>query len=80
MVYVAESGPKANRVKRLAIMDQDGANVQYLTEGRSLALTPRFSPNNDMVTYMNFDDGNPQVYLLQLSTGQPAAAGLAGGR
>jgi len=70
VVYVAESGPKANRVKRLAIMDQDGANSQYLTEGRTLALTPRFSPNNDLVTYMNFDDGNPQVYLLQLSTGQ----------
>ena len=70
VVYVAESGPKANRVKRLAIMDQDGANVQYLTDGRTLALTPRFSPNNDMVTYMNFEEGNPQVYLLQLSTGQ----------
>jgi TolB protein len=70
VVYVAESGPKANRVKRLAIMDQDGANVQYLTEGRTLALTPRFSPNGDMVTYMNFDEGNPQVYLLQLSTGR----------
>ncbi len=42
IVYVAESGPKANRTKRLAVMDQDGANVQYLTSGRSLALTPRF--------------------------------------
>jgi len=70
VIYVAESGPKANRVRRLAIMDQDGANVQYLTDGSSMALTPRFSPNGDMVTYMNFADGNPQVYLLQLSTGR----------
>jgi TolB protein len=70
VIYVAESGPKANRVRRLAIMDQDGANVQYLTDGSTMALTPRFSPNGDMVTYMNFADGNPQVYLLQLSTGQ----------
>ncbi|MDF2798574.1 MAG: tolB [Devosia sp.] len=70
VVYVAESGPKANRVKRLAIMDQDGANAQYLTDGRTLALTPRISANNDLVTYMNFEDGNPQVYLLQLSSGR----------
>ncbi|MGV8853260.1 MAG: Tol-Pal system beta propeller repeat protein TolB [Devosia sp.] len=70
VIYVAESGPKANRVRRLAIMDQDGANVQYLTDGGTMALTPRFSPGGDMVTYMNFADGNPQVYLLQLSTGR----------
>ena len=70
VIYTAESGPKANRVRRLAIMDQDGANVQYLTDGRTMAMTPRFAPNGDMVTYMNFADGNPQVYLLQLSTGR----------
>ncbi|ODT68062.1 MAG: Tol-Pal system beta propeller repeat protein TolB [Pelagibacterium sp. SCN 63-23] len=70
VVYVAESGPKANRTRRLAIMDQDGANVSYLTDGSSMALTPRFSPNGDLVTYMNFAEGNPQVYLLQLSTGR----------
>ena len=70
VVYVAESGPKANRTRRLAIMDQDGANVSYLTDGSSMALTPRFSPNGDMLTYMNFAEGNPQVYLLQLSTGR----------
>ncbi len=70
VIYTAESGPKANRVRRLAIMDQDGANVQYLTDGSTMALTPRFAPNGDMVTYMNFAEGNPQVYLLQLSSGR----------
>ena len=69
VVYVAESGPRANRVRRLAIMDQDGANNSFLTDGSVMALTPRFSPNGDLLTYMNFADGNPQVYLLQLSTG-----------
>lgn len=78
VVYVSESGPKANRVKRLAIMDQDGANVQYLTSGRSLALTPRFSPTNQMVTYLNFADGNPQVYLLDLATGRQQRIGAFG--
>jgi TolB protein len=69
VVYVAESGPRANRVRRLSIMDQDGANNSFLTDGSVMALTPRFSPNGDLLTYMNFADGNPQVYLLQLSTG-----------
>jgi len=78
VVYVSESGPKANRVKRLAIMDQDGANVQYLTSGRALALTPRFSPTNQMVTYLNFEDGNPQVYLLDLTTGRQQRIGAFG--
>ena len=73
VVYVAESGPKANRVKRLAIMDQDGANIQYLTDGRLPAITPRFSPNGQMVTYMTFDGPtNSGIYLLDLQLG-PAA-------
>ena len=70
VAYVAESGPKANRTRRLAIMDQDGANMSYLTDGSFMALTPRFSPRGDLLTYMNFVEGNPQVYLLQLATGQ----------
>ena len=70
VVYVAESGPKANRVKRLAVMDQDGANVQYITDGKTLALTPRFSPNRQLLTYMNFETGNPQVYLLDMASGR----------
>lgn len=78
IVYVAESGPKANRVKRLAMMDQDGANVQYITSGRSLALTPRFSPTQQMLTYMNFDDGNPQVYILELASGRQQSIGAFG--
>jgi TolB protein len=78
IVYVAESGPKANRTKRLAVMDQDGANVQYLTAGRTLALTPRYSPTQPMLAYMNYDDGQPQVYLLDLSSGQQQRIGNFG--
>ncbi|TFF23037.1 Tol-Pal system protein TolB [Jiella endophytica] len=75
VVFVAESGDKANRVKRLAIMDQDGANVRYLTDGRDLVLTPRFSPNRQEITYMSFGNGEPRVYLLQLETGQREIVG-----
>ena len=70
VVFVDETGPKSNRSKRLAIMDQDGANVQYLTRGGELVLTPRFSPSRQEITYMSFSDGEPRVYLLQLQTGQ----------
>jgi TolB protein len=70
VVFVDEQGPKAKRVKRLAIMDQDGFNARTLTKGNDLVLTPRFSPTRQEITYMSFDGGNPRVYLLQIETGQ----------
>nr|WP_155889305.1 Tol-Pal system beta propeller repeat protein TolB [Cucumibacter marinus] len=78
VVYVAESGPKANRTKRLAMMDSDGANVRYLTDGRALVLTPRYSPNNQMLSYMSYVEGNPQVYLLNIGTGVQQRIGQFG--
>ena len=75
VVFVDESGPKSQRVKRLAIMDQDGANVRYLTDGRDLVLTPRFSPSRQEITYMSFAGGRPRVYLLQIETGQREVVG-----
>lgn len=70
IVFVAESGPKNARQKRLAIMDQDGANLTYLTDGRSLVLTPRFSPAGQVLTYMSYEGAVPQVYLLDIETGR----------
>ena len=70
VVFVDESGNKAKRTKRLAIMDQDGANVRYLTNGDDLVITPRFSPSKQEITYMSFSGNEPRVYLLQLETGQ----------
>lgn len=75
VVFIDESGTPQNRVKRLAIMDQDGANVRYLSDGRDMALTPRFSPNRQEITYMSFAGGQPRVYLLQLETGQREVVG-----
>ncbi|WAJ27070.1 Tol-Pal system beta propeller repeat protein TolB [Jeongeupella avenae] len=75
VVFVDEQGPKNERRKRLAIMDQDGANVRYLTDGRDLVLTPRFSPNRQEITYMSFGQAEPRVYLLQLETGQREIVG-----
>ena len=75
VVFVSETGPKNDRQKQLAIMDQDGANVRFLTQGNDLVLTPRFSPNRQEVTYMSFEGGQPRVYLLQLETGQREIVG-----
>ena len=75
IVFVSESGPKNARVKKLAIMDQDGANLRTLTKGGDLVLTPRFSPSRQEITYMSFDGGEPRVYLLQLETGQRELVG-----
>jgi TolB protein len=69
IIYVAESGPKSERVKKLAIMDQDGANTKYLTLGNELVLTPRFNPTNQMVTYLSYFRNMPRVYLLDIETG-----------
>ena len=69
IIYVAESGPKNQRIKKLAIMDQDGFNTKYLTLGNELVLTPRFNPTNQMVTYMSYFRNMPRVYLLDIETG-----------
>ncbi len=75
VVFVDETGGKGNRVKRLAIMDQDGFNVRYLTNGKDLVLTPRFSPSSQDITYMSFGAGDPRVYLLNIETGQREIVG-----
>ncbi len=75
VVFVDESGPKERRRKRLAIMDQDGANVRYLTKGDDLVVTPRFSPSSQELTYMSFGSDEPKVFLLNIETGQREVVG-----
>ena len=75
IVFVSEEGPKDKRVKRLAIMDQDGFNVRALTDGRDLVLTPRFSPSTNEITYMSFGDAAPRVYLMNIDTKQREIVG-----
>jgi TolB protein len=68
VVFVAETGPKDARQKRVAIMDQDGANVQYLTDSASIVLAPRFSPRGTQVLYTSYEAGNPSIFLLDVAT------------
>jgi TolB protein len=75
IVFIDETGPRERRVKRLALMDQDGANVKYLTRGEDLVLTPRFSPKTQVITYMSYGQGEPRVYLFDIETGQREIVG-----
>lgn len=75
IVYVAETGPHTMRVKRLAIMDQDGDNHKYLTDGSALVLTPRFSPTRQEITYLSYFNDTPRVYLFDINTGRQEMLG-----
>ncbi len=75
VVYVAESGPKNQRQKRLGVMDYDGANVQYLTDSASIVLAPRFSPTGDRILYTSYASGFPQIYLMDVGSLQTRSLG-----
>ena len=75
IVYISENGPKTNRIKRLAIMDQDGHNHRFLTPGDALVLTPRFSPTTHEITYLAYYNNEPRVYLFNLLTGEQELVG-----
>lgn len=75
IVYISETGDKTRPIKRLAIMDQDGANHKFLSDGSYMVLTPRFSPNMQMVTFMSYHRDIPRVYLIDLETGKQEILG-----
>jgi len=66
IAYIAETGPKNRRMKRLAIMDSDGANHRFITTGQATALTPRFSPDYRSILYLSYLNGNPRIYVYDL--------------
>jgi TolB protein len=70
IAYIAETGPKDRRIKRLAIMDSDGANHRFLTNGQSTVLTPRFSPDYKQIVYLSYGDRRPRIYIYDIGTGR----------
>lgn len=68
VAYIAETGPKNHRMKRLAVMDSDGANMRYLTSGQATALTPRYSPDYSKILYLSYLNGEPSIYIYDLAT------------
>ena len=68
IAYIAETGPKMHRVKRLAIMDSDGANHRFLTTGQAMALTPRYSPDYRHIVYLSYLNGHPRIYVYDVAS------------
>jgi TolB protein len=75
IVYVSGTGPRDRRTKRLAIMDQDGENNRFLTDGGFQALTPRFHPTRDEIAFMSYLNNKPRVFLFDLGTGRQQMVG-----
>lgn len=75
ILYVSETGTSSKQTKRLAIMDQDGANHRFLTDGRKYVSTPRFSSNYQDITYLEFTGSKPQIYLMNINSGQKRSIG-----
>jgi TolB protein len=75
IVYISETGPQNRRIKRLAIMDQDGENHEFLTDGGTLVLTPRFSPTLQEITYLSYYGDKPRVYIFNIDTGHQEVLG-----
>jgi len=71
VVFIHEEGPKNARLKRIALMDYDGANVQFLTDSRNLVLAPRFSPTGDRIIYTSYESGQPRVYMMDVANLTP---------
>lgn len=78
IAYIAETGPKGNRMKRLAIMDSDGANHRYLTSGQAMALTPRYSPDYSKILYLSYLNGQPSIYAYDLATNRQTLVARTG--
>ena len=70
VVYVSETGPKKNRIKRLAEMDQDGANHRFMTNGQTIVLTPRFAPNQNTIVYMSYAGNRARIYVYERGSGR----------
>ena len=70
IAYIAETGPKDHRRKQLAIMDSDGANHRFITNGQATALTPRYSPDYSKIVYLSYLNGFPRIYVYDIGTGQ----------
>ena len=75
IVYISESGPYLDRIRRLAIMDQDGHNHKFLTDGSLMILSPRFSPSSQEITYLSYYNDTPRVYLFNIDTGRSEMLG-----
>ena len=79
IVFIAETGPVHNRTKRMAIMDQDGYGMRYLSDKNTFVMSPHFSPNMQSVVFLSYYNDDPMVWSLDLDTGEQRRLGMFGG-
>ncbi|MBR6598600.1 MAG: PD40 domain-containing protein, partial [Alphaproteobacteria bacterium] len=79
IVFIAETGPIHNRTKRLAIMDQDGFGMRYLSDENTFVMSPHFSPNMQSIVFLSYYNDDPMVWTLDLDTGEQRRLGMFGG-
>ena len=79
IVFIAETGPVHDRTKRMAIMDQDGYGLRYLSDKKTFVMSPHFSPNMQTIVFLSFRDDDPMVWTLDLETGEQRRLGQFGG-
>ncbi|MDR1360809.1 MAG: Tol-Pal system beta propeller repeat protein TolB [Rickettsiales bacterium] len=79
IVFIAESGPVDARVKRMAIMDQDGFGFRYISDAKTFVMSPHFSPNMQTIVFLSYRDEDPMVWSLDLDTGAQRRLGKFGG-
>lgn len=75
IAYISETGSATRRIKRVAVMDQDGAGHVFLTDGSQLVLTPRLSPDVERIAYLVFRPPSPRVVLRELASGREIVLG-----
>jgi len=78
VAFISEAGPVTSPVRRLAVMDYDGANTQFLTDGSSMALSPQYNPTRQQLAFVSFQQNNPRVYLFDLQSGSESLIGSFG--
>ena len=79
IVFIAETGSVSNRVKRMAIMDQDGYGMRFLSDKKTFVMSPHFSPNMSTVVFLSYRNDDPMVWVLDLDTGDQTKLGNFGG-
>ena len=79
IIFIAETGPVDNRIKRMAIMDQDGYGMRYLSDKNTFVMSPHFSPNMSTVVFLSYRNDDPMVWALDLDTGDQTRLGTFGG-
>jgi TolB protein len=78
VAYISDAGRVTSPIRRLAVMDYDGANNQFLTDGAAMALSPEYNPVRQELAFVSFQDNNPRVYIFNLQTGAERLVGSFG--